>query len=444
MRGLLTLLATVLTLLAAPKPGLAQSLVRTVLFSPATGFVPSAERGFYIHPGSDFLGSTVSGEAFLTRLRGEGFLLVFAMVRLDAWRGADLPSAFLTLLEESLQNARRAGVKLILRFSYNDGPLIAGGPLQPDAPLARVLRHIDQLGPVLARHRDTLAVIQAGFIGQWGEGHGSTNDLTLPANRDRIRDALLARFPADTPLQWRRPPDLMAWTTAQRGRFGFHNDCFLSGPDDAGTFVGTAAEQVAQRAFAADLTDRTPFTAETCVLSTLETQARRGCWAILSEGAQFHLSMLNATFHPSFHDTWQAEDCRELVENRLGYRLRLDYAALNPNTRWLTVWVANDGWSRLHSSRRLTATHWRSGQSLGTITLGGNRLLSQVGPGESLDFWGQFTTWPRRNDVICLSAPDPRPEGASVTWYAVRFANADRAGHSWWDPRRAAFCYLVP
>ncbi len=422
-------------------PGAVSAQVRSLHFAAEEGFVLSPERGFWISEHEDFLRSDNWTYEWMARQRNEnGYSVAFALIRLDDWRDAPLPEWELNWIEGALGNARRAGIKLILRFSYNYGDG------QPDAPLWRVLQHIRQLGPVLRRNRDTLAVIQAGFIGQWGEGHGSTNGLDSPASKAAIRDALLEHFPLEVPLQWRRPPDLMAWGAEGRGRFGFHNDCFLSAPDDTGTYTGWAGQQLAQRLFAQDLTESTPFTVQTCRGSA----PRLGCWAILEEGALYHLNTLDAAYHPDFHARWRAEGCRDAVERRLGYRLRMAFARIDQAAHEVTVWVANDGWSRIFSPRPLLATQYRGGTPLETITLGpaallgretpaGGQRLGDVAPGETLPFQGRFRRWILRNDVVCLSSPDPRQPDLGA--YAVRFANAAVPGQSWWSDARAAFCF---
>ena len=58
--------------------------------------------------------------------------------------------------------ARKAGIKIILRFAYS----IAMD--EPDAPLSVILQHLDQLKPILQENKDVIAVLQAGFIGSWG------------------------------------------------------------------------------------------------------------------------------------------------------------------------------------------------------------------------------------------------------------------------------------
>lgn len=373
-------------------------------------------------------------------MRGErenGYLLIYAYVMLDNFRNASLSTAFLEEFEQSLRNAQAAGVKLILRFSYNNPP---PDVIEDDAPLERVLEHIEQLGPILMRHQEVLAVIQAGFIGQWGEAHHSTHGLDTRINKAIIRDAIHAAFPPDIPVQWRRPPDLLRWEQAgERRGFGFHNDCFLASPDDVGTYTGTDRRQQRQRRFAAGLTDWTPFTAETC---DQEGPPRMTCADILGEGAEYHLSMLNGRENEAyFRPAWEAGGCLDEIARSLGYRLRLDSADVHG--RRLSVWVTNQGWARIYSHRPLMATLHRGDRQIGQpVQLGGERLLGAVGPGETLRFRGAFDRRIRSGDRICLASPDPHAQALAA--YAVRFANADVAGHSAWDAATGRFCFDAP
>ncbi|HUH00882.1 MAG TPA: DUF4874 domain-containing protein, partial [Kofleriaceae bacterium] len=106
-----------------------------------------------------------------------------ARIRLDEFRDRALPQSFLNQLSSGFARVRAAGLQLIIRFQYNDGD---GG----DAPLSRILEHIRQLAPLLTENSDVIAVVQAGFIGAWGEWHGSTNDLDNEASRRAVLAAL--------------------------------------------------------------------------------------------------------------------------------------------------------------------------------------------------------------------------------------------------------------
>ena len=151
--------------------------------------------------------------------------------------GESLDDALLDSLSAGLAAVRAVGIKVTMRFVYNDG-------FDPDAPKARVLEHIQQVKPLLAANADVIAAFQAGFIGAWGEWHSSTNGLATPQNRKDILLAFLDAVPASRSVQIRTPMfkdeifpggalgSAEAFTGSARARTGHHNDCFLASVDD--------------------------------------------------------------------------------------------------------------------------------------------------------------------------------------------------------------------
>ena len=72
---------------------------------------------------------------------------------------------------------------------------------EPDAPLSVILQHLDQLKPILQENKDVIAVLQAGFIGSWGEWYYTTNNLNNDAARKTIIDKILEVLPAERTVQ---------------------------------------------------------------------------------------------------------------------------------------------------------------------------------------------------------------------------------------------------
>ena len=107
----------------------------------------------------------------------------------------------LSLLQESLDNLRRRGLKAVLRFAYERDMGLKEGPT-----LDWILRHIDQLQPLLRRNVDVIYVLQAGFIGAWGEWHSAAriaqDDYVA---RAAIIKRLLEALPEERMLQVRVP-----------------------------------------------------------------------------------------------------------------------------------------------------------------------------------------------------------------------------------------------
>ncbi len=132
---------------------------------------------------------------------------------------------------------------MIVRFAYTDN--IEG----EDASLAVVLRHIDQLSPLLKANEDIIPFIQAGFIGAWGEWHSSSNNLTTLENQRAVIFKLLAALPESIMVQVRTPAvkqrifqsdsstiDNIVQQSVRSNRVEHHNDCFLSNSTDYGTY----------------------------------------------------------------------------------------------------------------------------------------------------------------------------------------------------------------
>jgi Domain of unknown function (DUF4874)/Domain of unknown function (DUF4832) len=397
----------------------------TIKFAPATEATVSPERGFWRFVSDDFAEAT--DDDFVS-LYNEGLRIGLGAVLLDKYRKKELPKSFLVKLDGRFAAARKAGVKIILRFAYNYPSSSSEYENAKDAPLKIVLKHIEQLAPVLQKNSDVIAVMQAGFIGAWGEGHTSSNKLDSDENKAIIRDALLAAVPENVPLQWRYPTDLIAWQKAGTlGRFGFHNDCFLSSPTDVGTYAEDAAPREIERKLMMTLTDKRFHSIETCDAD--KTQLRNDCASILKEGADFHVSGINIQYYRAFHERWIKDGCMPEITDKIGYRLRLTEAKIADGNFGVTI--ANDGWARLARPRNLELH--QGGQ---VISLGD---LQQIGAGEQRTFSADFTKNGKTN-VVCLAAPDPNESLRGDPRYAIRFANSDKPEQSWRD---GAFCFQI-
>ena len=179
--------------------------------------------------------------------------------------------------------ARQAGVKVVPRFAYN---FDQSGP---DAPLERILKHLDQLGPILQRNADVLAFVQAGFIGRWGEWHDSDNGLDSTPARSAVARKLLQVLPSSRMIALRyaeQKKDIFgtrsnlaaaeAFGADPRARVGFHNDCFLAGDDDWGTYFRNAPDTImGQKAWVARETRYVVMGGETCNLCARAADCRQ-------------------------------------------------------------------------------------------------------------------------------------------------------------------------
>src|SRR5688572_9701977 len=153
--------------------------------------IVNPERGYYV-------GYDLTRPDRAPSVAAQGRSLAISVVHLDNYRDRPLDAVLLDALDAGFDAARANGFKIILRFSYVS-------EFGDDAPKSVILGHIDQLEPLLREHSDVIALMQAGFIGAWGEWHSSTNGLDNPTDRAAIINALLAALPQTRGVALRRP-----------------------------------------------------------------------------------------------------------------------------------------------------------------------------------------------------------------------------------------------
>ena len=404
--------------------------------------MPNPDRGFYGWSGSDFVNSYDSGS--VQSAYSSGQRLVLARVSLGSYRYADLPASFLSTLSSRFASIRSAGMKVTLWFAY-DGFSGSGA----DATAAQIKRHLEQLKPVLAANADVIPYMRAGFIGGWGEWHssqsgnscgynsGSTSCSTANANRAIVRDALLANVPATTQIAFRYPADLQLWypsASSAPARVGMHNDCFLAGPTDTGTYTNSTS-----RGYAQELTKQGSFGGETC--ENAESPIRSSCSDILSEGAQYHLAWLNSAYAGSVLNSWKNGGCYTTVSSKMGYRIQVDRVThgtvvTRGNTMPVSIDLRNVGWARMFVARSLVVT-LRNRVTGATITASGGNLgtlPSQATASTRITVNVAVPTSAATGSYdVLLSAPDAFSSTKGDVRFAVRFANADQpdAGQTW-------------
>lgn len=417
--------------------------------------IANPERGMYVWA-ADNLAAWTQAEA--DAQFKAGYRLVYVPVRLDAYVGTALPASVLTSVSKGFATARRAGLKVIPRFLYNYPENETEYRTVKDAPLSRVLGHIEQLKPVLRANADVIAYLQAGFVGAWGEWHTSSNKLTEPGARTQIRDALLGALPPDRFLQLRYPPYLMTWAPqaprwrdgSPASRIGVHNDCFMASVTDVGTYSEDATVRQREQAYVAALSTVAPFGGETCNPADEENPTpRTNCTDILREGPQYGLTYLNDSYYRDlFHTRWQAQGCLAEVKRRMGYRfelltLRHSADVVAGQAGDVTVTLRNIGWARAFNPRamQMMLKHRASGAvvRLPLASIDPRTWL----PGSTSQINAPFTVpsgTPSGAYDVLLALPDGAASLAGDARYSVRPANAaDATKSQGWDETLGAF-----
>jgi len=348
-----------------------------IAYSPSTDDIGNPDRGFMkqssIFPDQPFDPNKV-------RALQPSDTLVWIYFRLDNYRDKLIDQNGLNTIRSVFATARSRGLKLVVRFAYNDGPGSTTDPnlANPDAPIDLVLQHIEQLKPILIENADIIAVVQAGFVGHWGEWH-SSKYLHPLEYRKAIVEALLDALPADRMLQLRYPrykemffqgplTASEAFSGTDRSRVGEHNDCFLRDLDDGGTYRSTTAQLPKQtstycdgkdeiacwKGFVAQEGNFTPIGGETCEYNPPRTD----CPNALQELKTLHWSFLNNDYRKEVLDSWVAGGCMDTIRRSLGYRLVLKEAYLPQvikpgGTLSMNIRLSNDGFAAMYNPHPL-------------------------------------------------------------------------------------------
>lgn len=291
--------------------------------------------------------------------------LIYRAYVLERFRTTAMDSSFLQLIQNDFETVRLAGLKMILRFSYIDKTHTGDCqdeykicPPYGDAAKAIVLQHIAQLKPLLQQNADVIAVLQMGFIGIWGEnyytdhfGDASTNQLGYVPDsswhdRNQVLKALLDVLPKDRMVQVRTPQlkqrfvygphasvnskaltDGEGFTSTDKARIGFHNDCFLAGADDYGTFYDycnsiskRGPANAALRKYFEQDSRYTAVGGETCDDAF---SPQNDCGGAEKAMAAMHYSYLNAAYNNAVNNDWDSGGCMAAIRRNLGYRFVL-------------------------------------------------------------------------------------------------------------------------
>ncbi len=344
----------------------------TTSFNPSLEDFPNPERGFMKQS------SIFPDQAFdQTKIRAlvPSDTLVWVYFRLDNFKDKPLDANALSNIDLAFATARSRGLKLVVRFNYNEctGSTSDANLACPDATIARVTEHQNQLQPILQKNLDVLAVLQAGMVGHWGEWHSSKY---LHPYRREVVDNWLRILPLFRMIQIRYPrykeifyggitPASEAYSGSDRSRIGFHDDCFLRDQDDAGSYKSYSSQLPRQESTYCSQTDvecwkefteRETLTTvnggETCQLNPPRTD----CPNALAELDRFNFSFLNNQYRPEVLSAWETQGCMDDVRIKLGYRYTLKTAEF-PNSinageiLDFKIRIRNDGFASLYNPR---------------------------------------------------------------------------------------------
>ena len=361
-----------------------------------TTIIRNPERGIYRHTETHDATYTKLDKGTLDGYMASGYSLILRVFYIESHM-AGLALGYwnyLTWMNDDFNVAREAGMKVIVRFAYRGAPPNGWEGPYWDAQNLNVILDLDELKPTLDAHWDVIAVVQAGFVGLWGEwwytdhfgppGH-SPSESSLE-KRAQIIDKWLSVLPSQRSIQLRTPtikrqamakvtnpqcgtnfpsfpscddplPAVHALDTAHKAaRLGHHNDCFLASSTDFGTYQSYPAGYTADTAYLHRENRYLPMGGETCAVNVPRTQ----CSTATAEMEYVRYSYLNLDWHPDVISGWQTEPapCWDDIRRKLGYRLTLESAELPTNAGSgglsVTLRFRNNGWAAPFNHRHVS------------------------------------------------------------------------------------------
>jgi len=406
-----------------------------VTYTPSEDIIINPERGFYAHKQSTNAATLLNKDNLEDIRENEGISLILMIYYLPDFIEGPISETALLNIETNFNTMREAGVKCVLRFAYRWNQ-----NTHPYDPTVEIVgTHISQLTPILRTGSDVIAVMQAGFIGVWGEWYYSTNfgfpqpDFT---KRNKVVEGLLNALPDRRMIQLRTPAlkygicDITyeefansesAFSGAKASRIGHHNDCFLASSTDYGTYNNIETD----KAFLEAETRYLPMGGETCNPSTYS-----GCTNAVEQMNRFHWSYLNSGYHQTVLNSWVADDCMTDVKKKLGYRFTLNEGLYTQEAEpggcfSLDLKLSNHGWAAPFNRRDVEIILKKVGGSENYwIRLPENPQwwLS----GMSINMTHKIELPPNISEgtyQIFLNLPDPEPELFDRPEYSIQVAN---------------------
>jgi len=402
------------------------------------------ERGFYKFTSAKSSSYQALNQTTLNNYRlVDNITLLYREFRLEDFLNSPISDSFLANMQSDFDKIRKAGLKCIIRFTYSNTETAT----QRDATKATILAHILQIKPLLEANVDVISVMQAGFIGAWGEWYytsqaefggpgfdGTSLTTTNINNRREVVNAMLSALPSSRMVQVRTPAfkqnlysksaltSTQAYTETSLARVGHFNDCFLASSSDYGTYVNTTVEYP----YLAQETKFLPMGGETCTLNSPRTD----CTSAVAEMTKFHWSFLNLDYYPGVINGFETDNCFSTVQKNLGYRFELTSAtfpqAVNLGTTLpITIKIKNQGFAAPFNERNAyiilknTATNQVYSILMNSdprTWIGTNELAIT----EDLNLPSDLT---KGNYKMYLHLPDSAPSLANKPEYAIRFAN---------------------
>ena len=232
--------------------------------NPERGLYKMIEYKYHKREGDD-AGNYTSPTSSLTDQYDDNNTLVLTQFYMFDYADADhIDTAGKNYIRSVLSYVRQQGKKAIVRVSYNDKH---PSPYRQEPTLDQIKNHISDLKTTFDDYEDVIYVVQAGFMGTYGEWYytssfgpakggvdytiHSNNSVTGFENRREVLKMMLDSIPNSRQIALRtpeykqcyvHPSNIASWSqlnefgTDTLHRLSFYDDAFLYNSEDMGTF----------------------------------------------------------------------------------------------------------------------------------------------------------------------------------------------------------------
>lgn len=309
--------------------------------------------------------------------------LTMVEINLKEFRKGDITEKGLASMEDLFKALANTEKQMIVRFLYDwDGRNMASEPDRIDT----ILRHMEQVSPLLKQYGDQIFLLQGLFIGNVGEMNGSK--YLEPEDMQKLAGKLYeiadenAYLAVRTPEQWRKITEIADPGLVVRGdgsltsRLGLYNDGMLGSWTDYGTYGADTSQEKngpyvrwnrqEEIAFQNVLCGSVPNGGEVIIDNEYNDFENA-----LADMRAMHITYLNRDYDEAVFDKWKEtivheEGCFDgmdglnYMERHLGYRFVLRDAALDydweADRLTAAVTIQNVGFAPIYRETRAKIT----------------------------------------------------------------------------------------
>ncbi len=335
------------------------------------------ERGFYTYLYHNF---TVSGNTEPKSQYLEGNLIHLRLgigafsSKVNKDKDLELSEDMLNMFDNILKKIKSNGGTAIVRFAYDN--FEGDEDLEPS--LDMILKHIEQICPILTQNKDVISYVELGFFGPWGEMH--TSKISTPQNVTKALNVMLDNTPEDMKIGVRQPKYYVDFAGVDRAklnenitekgtkeyRVGLFNDGYLGSHSDLGTFENREIEvswlenQALHTLYGGEVV-KTRGSQENDKINTAEYMSK--------EAFRTHTTYLNYDYDEDVINSWKDETYNgddELyrgksgylyITNHMGYRFVLRNSNISkPDSKTinLALDIENVGFANLVNSKKVS------------------------------------------------------------------------------------------